>query len=144
MPSKTPLNLSREDVDYVKVDFKETGSRFAEYCRHLARLQPGDRILDVDCGLGPLAVALTGYLDSTARYEGIDVVSSGIAWCEQEITSRVPNFRFRLADAKQQYEPRGADFRDPRIPFRMLGGFLSRGGAQSPNCLAPTLRLAGF
>ena len=93
MPSKTSKSVPPEDVDYVKVDFKETGSRFAEYCRHLARLQPGDRILDVDCGLGPLAVALTGYLDSTARYEGIDVVSSGIAWCEQEITSRVPEGR---------------------------------------------------
>ena len=73
----TSKSVPPEDVDYVKVDLKETGSRFAEYCRHLARLQPGDRILDVDCGLGPLAVALTGYLDSTARYEGIDVVSSG-------------------------------------------------------------------
>ena len=48
----TSKSFPPEDVDYVKVDFKETGSRFAEYCRHLARLQPGDRILDVDCGLG--------------------------------------------------------------------------------------------
>jgi ubiquinone/menaquinone biosynthesis C-methylase UbiE len=80
MPSKAPLNLlPPEDVDYVKINYQETGSRFAEYCRNLARLQPGDRILDVCCGLKPLAVALTGYLDSTARYERIDVVSSGIA-----------------------------------------------------------------
>jgi SAM-dependent methyltransferase len=84
---KEPLNLfPPEDVDYVKIDFKETGSRFAGYWH--------------GCGLGPLAAALTGYLDSTARYEGIDVVSSGIAWCEEEITSRVPNFHFRLADVQ--------------------------------------------
>jgi SAM-dependent methyltransferase len=101
IPSNTPLNLfPPEGVDYVKIDFEEIGSRFAGYCCDLARLQPGERILDVGCGLGPLAVALTGYLDSTARYEGIDVVSSGIAWCEEEITSRVPNFRFRLADVQ--------------------------------------------
>jgi hypothetical protein len=42
MPSKTPLNLlPPEDVDHVKINYQETGSRFAEDCRSLARLQPG-------------------------------------------------------------------------------------------------------
>ena len=101
IPSPTPLDLCPpEDVDYVKIDYREIGARFADYCRNLARLQPGERVLDVGCGLGPLAVALTGYLDSTGGYEGMDVVPAGIAWCEREITSRFPNFRFRLADVQ--------------------------------------------
>jgi SAM-dependent methyltransferase len=50
--------------------------------------------------LGSLAVALTGYLDSTRGYEGLDIVPAGIAWCQREITSRFPNFRFRLADVQ--------------------------------------------
>lgn len=70
-------------------------------------LQPTDRVLDVGCGIGRMAVPLTTYLTS-GSYEGFDIVSLGIRWCQQKITPRYPRFHFQLADVyNKHYHPKG-------------------------------------
>jgi SAM-dependent methyltransferase len=61
-------------------------------------LRPGDRVLDVGCGVGRMALVLTGYLDATGGYEGFDIVGPGIDWCRTHVTPRFPQFRFQKAD----------------------------------------------
>jgi SAM-dependent methyltransferase len=98
-----------EDVDYVNLpDFSEIAGRFGGYCRSLGGLRPDGRILDVGCGLGPLALGLPDYLNADGRYEGFDIVKAGIEWCQHEITSRFANFHFKLADVHTNPQGRPA------------------------------------
>jgi ubiquinone/menaquinone biosynthesis C-methylase UbiE len=73
-----------------------------------ADLKPTDRVLDVGCGLGRMAVPLTKYLSKEGSYEGFDIVAEGINWCQKKITSSYPNFHFQLADVYNEwYHPKG-------------------------------------
>jgi SAM-dependent methyltransferase len=89
-------------------DFEASGELLVRRLIEVAGLTPTSHVLDIGCGIGRLAVALTGYLDPQARYEGLDIVPSGIEWCTENITSRYPNFRFTLADVSNgEYNPNG-------------------------------------
>ena len=59
-------------------DFKETGNLFFQYFIELGELKPSERVLDVGCGIGRMAIPLTKYLDERGRYEGFDIVAHGI------------------------------------------------------------------
>ena len=58
-------------------------------------LKPNDCVLDVGSGIGRTAIALTTYLDTSARYEGFDVVELGVEWCDSKIKKDFPNFNFK-------------------------------------------------
>lgn len=97
--------------------FREAGQEHLRYFKEFCGLQPHHRVLDLGCGIGRMAVPLTGYL-TTGSYEGLDIVPSGIRWCQNHITPRYPRFKFQLADIhNQQYNPRGrfkpAEYRFP-------------------------------
>ena len=74
-------------------DFAATGDEFLAHFVELGGLQPGERVLDVGCGIGRMARPLAGYLSPTASYDGFDVNRDGIAWCRRRYR-RHPNFRF--------------------------------------------------
>ena len=61
-----------------------------------AQLNPGDSILDVGCGCGRIAAALTQYIDRKGRYIGIDIVPGLIDFARNFITPRYPHFKFLL------------------------------------------------
>lgn len=89
-------------------DFQEIGQEFLAHFRKLGALQPHHHVLDVGCGFGRMAVALTGFLNEQGSYEGFDVVPVGVNWCRDRITPRFPNFRFQLADIHNtHYNPGG-------------------------------------
>jgi SAM-dependent methyltransferase len=89
-------------------DFREVGQAFLGHLVTLAGLRPDDRVLDVGCGAGRIAVPLTGYLSAAGRYEGFDAWAPGVRWCERNVTPRFPNFRFHRADLYNEfYTPRG-------------------------------------
>lgn len=83
-------------------DFILIGKLFFPLFVEQGGLLPTDRVLDVGCGIGRMAVPLTTYL-TNGSYEGFDIVSTGIEWCQQNITPRYPNFRFQLADIYNQF-----------------------------------------
>jgi SAM-dependent methyltransferase len=78
-------------------DFKAIGRYFVDWFIAHCDLRPNNRVLDVGCGIGRVAVPLTKYLNAEGCYEGFDIVPKGIEWCQQHITPRFPNFRFQLA-----------------------------------------------
>lgn len=75
-------------------NYKAIGNEFVGYFKDLCGLKPDDSVLDVGCGLGRMAAPLTQYLNSTARYEGFDIVEKAIDWATKHITAKFPNFHF--------------------------------------------------
>ena len=89
-------------------DFESSGARLVDRLTSVAGLTPESHVLDIGCGIGRLAVALTTRLGPEGRYEGLDIVPGGIEWCTGHITPRHPNFRFTLADVRNgEYNPHG-------------------------------------
>jgi SAM-dependent methyltransferase len=78
------------------MDFHKSGEDFRDFLVANG-LKPDHRVLDVGCGLGRLAIALTDYLGPDGAYEGFDIMPAAIRWCRR-ITAAHPNFRFQLVD----------------------------------------------
>ena len=89
-------------------DYQAVAEEFMNYFKNIGGLKPNESVLDVGCGCGQMAAALTGYLDKSAIYEGFDIVNKVINWCEKNISSKYPNFHFKLADIfNRRYNPNG-------------------------------------
>lgn len=99
-------------------DFERTGNEYLAHFKELGDLQPGDRVLDMGCGIGRMAIPLMGYLDDSGSYAGFDVGRAMIRWCQREVSPRRPDFQFTWAPVyNQKYNPFGsksaAEFRFP-------------------------------
>lgn len=81
-------------------DFVAQGRHIAGMLTDLTGMQPDMAVLDVGCGIGRAAVALTSVLSDKGRYEGFDIVADGIEWCTSRITPRYSNFRFTHVDLR--------------------------------------------
>lgn len=99
-------------------DFEETGREFLGHFVELGGLSPQDRVLDVGCGIGRMALPLTGYLQEGGSYAGFDVGREMVGWCQRNITRRWPAFEFSWAPVyNAKYNPFGnisaSEFRFP-------------------------------
>jgi SAM-dependent methyltransferase len=112
-----PLHLRR----YVGPlrSFESSGAEFMEYLRTLVRLRPDERVLDLGCGCGQMALHLKNYLNETGSYAGVDIHRPSIRWCEQKIARRHHNFHFSHIDVRNiAYNPNGAQPAEAyRFPF---------------------------
>ena len=79
-------------------DYRAVGAEFLGHLVRFASLARGERVLDIGCGVGRVAVPLTQYLSDAGSYVGLDVGRDGIAWCQQAITPSYPNFQFEHVD----------------------------------------------
>jgi len=88
--------------------YQRVGEEFFQIFTRVGGLKKTEKVLDIGCGCGRMAIPLTKYLSNEGRYEGFDVVADQINWCIDNITPRKPNFRFRMADVyNKQYNPNG-------------------------------------
>lgn len=89
-------------------NFIEIGEGFKKHFIELGNLQPTDRVLDVGCGIGRMAIPLTSYLSKDGEYWGFDIVKKGIEWCQNRISPKFNNFHFLYSDVyNKQYNPNG-------------------------------------
>jgi SAM-dependent methyltransferase len=100
-------------------DFTKIGEGFKQHFIDLGHLQPNERVLDVGCGIGRMAIPLTNYLSEEGEYWGFDIVKKGIDWCQERITPKFKNFHFVHSDVyNQYYNPNGnIQAQDYRFPF---------------------------
>lgn len=91
-------------------DYRAIGAEFLGHFVRIGRLQAHERVFDIGCGIGRMAVPLTQYLDpERGSYDGVDPVMDGILWCAQTITPAYPRFRFQRLDiAHPLYNPQGS------------------------------------
>jgi ubiquinone/menaquinone biosynthesis C-methylase UbiE len=101
-------------------DFEKIGNDILQSLIKIGGLKPNERVLDVGCGIGRIAVPLTNYLKDEGSYEGFDIMPLAIKWCQRKISSRFSNFHFQLADIYNEiYNPRGKyNASDYKFPYR--------------------------
>jgi SAM-dependent methyltransferase len=98
-------------------DFQAIGLSFVEEFKRSCDLAPHHHVLDVGCGTGRIAIPLTQYLSSDARYEGFDPVREAVRHCRKRISPSYPNFRFQLANLyNRNYSPWGR-YKDSEYRF---------------------------
>ena len=96
-------------------DFRAIGEEMAALLQRNG-LRAGDRVLDIGCGVGRVAIPLTRFL--TGSYEGFDIVRRWVRWCSRHITKRHPNFRFTHANIyNSHYNRRGVAASTFRFPY---------------------------
>lgn len=113
-PTVPPIRL-----DYVGgADFKATGFEFLRYFTEFGGLKPDHTVLDIGSGIGRMAIPLRNFLKN-GRYEGVEIVTTGLEWCQKNITPRYPNFHFHHADIhNKSYNPKGSvKASEYRFPF---------------------------
>lgn len=90
-------------------DYRAIGAEFLGHFVRLGNLRPDERVLDIGCGIGRMAVPLTQYMSEAGSYTGIDIVRDGIDWCDRTISPAYPNFSFQHLDLNHPlYNPTGA------------------------------------
>jgi len=97
-------------------DFKVVGDEFADHFKSLGKLQPNDRVLDIGSGIGRMAIPLTNYLTDGA-YEGFDIDKRGVAWCQQNVTTKYPNFKFQYVDLYNKFYNAGGQIQSSEFEF---------------------------
>jgi SAM-dependent methyltransferase len=90
-------------------DFLAIGCEFLRHFVELGGLRPQDRVLEIGCGLGRMALPLTQFLaPPVGRYTGFDVVAEGVAWARDHIATVYGNFEFLHLDYRNDlYNPSG-------------------------------------
>lgn len=104
------------DIYVGSSDFISHGIRQTKVLQKYIDLKSADHILDVGCGIGRTAVALTDVIKE-GSYDGFDAVEKGINWCNKNINKKHPHFRFKFTpiynDLYNTFSQKAEDFTFP-------------------------------
>lgn len=104
------------DIYVGSSDFIAHGIRQTKVLQKYIALKSNDHILDVGCGIGRTAVALTDVIKD-GSYDGFDAVEKGINWCNKNINKKHPHFKFKFTaiynDLYNTFSQKAEDFTFP-------------------------------
>lgn len=108
-PLTPPRRLMNVGSDkFTRSDFNAIGQQLFQYLVDIGGLKPNDKVLDVGCGVGRMAIPLARYLSSEGTYDGFDIVEESIEYCTRTYLPRFDNFNFHHADILNgHYNPGG-------------------------------------
>jgi GT2 family glycosyltransferase/SAM-dependent methyltransferase len=108
----------QELIDIIGGGYAPIGFEFLRFMVGFAALAPTSSVLDMGCGCGRMAFALSHYLAEDAHYIGFDIVPKLVDWDREHITRIMPRFEFVHADIfNGAYNPSGRErSRDYRFP----------------------------
>jgi SAM-dependent methyltransferase len=119
---KGALQPPRSLISVGDGNFDQIGREFLGYFTSIGGLQPNERVLEIGCGIGRMAIPLTTYLNETGSYDGFDITRAEIEWCKKNITPRFANFNFQRIDVRNdQTNPKGK-FPASSYPFPLAAG----------------------
>lgn len=106
---KKTVHLPNKELQLAIGDgYEAVGKEFFHYFISFGEVKPEEKILDVGCGCGRMAVPLTMYLHKPGYYRGFDISREAIDWCKKNITSAYPHFLFEYADIfNKEYNEQG-------------------------------------
>ena len=84
-------------------DFWQIGNEVVGLTMATARLYPDDRVLDVGCGLGRIALPLSRLLDQHGRYDGFDTSREYIEWCQRTLPVDSARFHFQYFSIRSSH-----------------------------------------
>ena len=88
--------------------FEMTGAEFRAYLQLLCKLKPEERLLDLGCGCGLMALSLPDYFVAPGAYTGVDIHRPSIRWCQRHLGDRDPRLSFVAIDVvNRQFNPDG-------------------------------------
>ena len=106
IPPRRLMNVGSNE--FTRSDFNRIGGELFERLVAIGGLQPHDKVLDVGCGVGRIAIPLTRYLSVQGSYDGFDIVAESIEHCAKAYHSRFKQFHFHHADLfNTTYNPGG-------------------------------------
>ena len=125
-------------------NFRAAGRQCVQQMVSLGGLRPDDRVLELGCRGGRVAIPLMGYLSDRGSYDGVDDWPEGIAWCRQAISGRRPDFAFH--DVARSTRPAGdpiarLPFLDSSFDFVVFGSILGLSPGDFSYYLAEACRL---
>jgi SAM-dependent methyltransferase len=90
-------------------DFWQTGHQIVGLAMATVRVGPQDRVLDVGCGLGRVALPLSRLLDDRGQYDGFDTSREYVDWCQTALELDPARYRFHYFSIRSShYNERGA------------------------------------
>ena len=105
-------------------DYHETGRHTVGLVARKAGVRARDRVLDVGCGLGRMALPLSDKIGRRGSYVGFDVVRAYTDWCRDHLGLDPRRFTFHHADIRTSFynpdgkiEPEGFAFPWPDKSF---------------------------
>jgi len=90
---KQPLAPPRRLIFTGAGDFIRIGELFLQDFISKKLINPDSSVLDIGSGIGRIAIPLTSFLKK-GKYEGFDIMKPGIRWCQKNISTRFPHFKF--------------------------------------------------
>ena len=105
-----------DEIDGVGAGGLAVAIEYFGYMLSLGGLTPESDVLDVGCGWGRLAYPLAGFLASSARCEGFDVVESFIVRAQQSFAP-LPNFRFQRLSVRNSWYSGDAQLDGSQLEF---------------------------